>query len=131
MEPAMKKQVVQSPVAPAPIGPYSQAISIEAQRLAYLSGQVGIDPESGHLVEGVANQARQALENVKAVLDSAGLTMDNIVKTTIFLTDMRDFAVVNGVYGSYFAARPPARSTVQVAGLPLGAAVEIECIAAS
>ena len=131
MEPVMKKQVVRSPQAPAPIGPYSQAISVEAQRLVFLSGQVGLDPATSSLADGVTAQTHQALDNVKAVLDSAGMTMDHIVKTTIFLADMGDFAVVNGVYDSYFASRPPARSTVQVARLPLGALVEIECVAAS
>jgi 2-iminobutanoate/2-iminopropanoate deaminase len=126
------KQVIQSDAAPAPIGPYSQAVAVPAGRLVFLSGQLGLDPETGKLVsEGVGEQAAQAMRNVGAVLAAAGLGFEQVVKTTIYLLDMADFAKVNAVYGAHFIGRggPPARSTVAVAGLPLGARVEIECLA--
>ena len=116
--------------APKPFGgaPYNQAI--RAAGLVFCAGQVGLDPASGQMVEGgVDAQARRAMENLSAVLEAAGSSVDRIVKTTIFVTDLGDFAVVNAVYGSFFTADPPARSTVQVAGLPGGAVVEIEAIA--
>jgi 2-iminobutanoate/2-iminopropanoate deaminase len=97
--------------------------------MVFLSGQLGIDPAEGKLVEGVEAQARQALNNIRNVLDAAGLTLDDVVKTTIFLTDMKDFAVVNAVYGSFFTEPFPARSCVQVAALPAGGLVEIEVLA--
>jgi len=96
----------------------------------FCAGQVGLDPAAGTLVDGgVEAQARRAMENLSAVLEAAGSGIDRIVKTTIFVTDLGDFAAVNAVYGSFFAADPPARSTVQVAGLPAGAVVEIEAVA--
>jgi 2-iminobutanoate/2-iminopropanoate deaminase len=114
--------------APAPIGPYSQAVA--AGSFLFLSGQLGLDPSSGSLVPGgAAAQAVRALENLTAVLASAGLTPADIVKTTIFLTDMADFTAVNEAYGRFFGAGFPARSTVQVAALPKGGLVEIEAIA--
>jgi 2-iminobutanoate/2-iminopropanoate deaminase len=110
------------------IGPYSMAI--EAGDLAFISGQIPFDPETGKLVEGdISAQARQSLENVTAILDAAGLTFAHVVKTTIFLTDMGDFAAVNEVYKAYVGEPYPARSTVAVAALPMGAKVEIEMIA--
>lgn len=129
----MKRQVIQSPQAPEAIGPYSQAIAVEPSRLTFLSGQIPLDPGTGELVgAGDAKaQTRQVMENLKAVLGSAGLTFEDVVKTTIYLMDLADFAAVNEVYGGYFVNRPPARATVQVAALPKGALVEIECIAAS
>ena len=129
----MKRQVIQSPQAPEAIGPYSQAIAVEPQRLTFLSGQIALDPGSGEL-KGAGDagaQTTQVMENLKAVLASGGLTFSDVVKTTIYLVDLADFAAVNDVYAGYFVNRPPARATVQVAALPKGALVEIECIAAS
>jgi 2-iminobutanoate/2-iminopropanoate deaminase len=114
--------------APAPVGPYSQAICSDG--FVFCSGQVGLDPKTGKIVAGgVATEARQVLDNLTAVLASAGLTLSDIVKTTIFLVDISDFAAVNAVYGERMGVPPPARSTVAVAALPLGARVEIEAIA--
>jgi len=114
--------------APKPIGPYNQAIRTEG--LVFCSGQVAVDPAVGKLIDGdVAAQAKLAMENLGRVLKAAGVTYHHIVKTTIFLVDMNDFAAVNPVYGSFFGDVPPARSTVAVAALPLGARVEIEAIA--
>ena len=122
-----QRNVIQTQHAPAAIGPYSQAI--RAGNFLFASGQLGLDPQSGKLQEGVEAQARQALTNIQAVLQSAGSSIDRVVKTTIFLADMNDFAKVNAIYGDVFQQEPPARSTVQVAALPLGGLVEIEVIA--
>ena len=114
--------------APAAIGPYSQGIDTGAT--VYCSGQLGLDPASGTIVDGgVEAQANRAMRNLAAVLDAAGLTFANVVKTTIFLADMGDFAAVNGVYAGYMPVPPPARSTVEVAALPKGGLVEIEATA--
>ena len=122
-------QAVLAADAPAPIGPYSQAIRIGA--FLFCSGQIAIDPATGKLVnDDVAAQTRQVMNNIAAVLAAAGATFDNVVKTTIYLTEMSDFATVNPVYGERFGKTPPARSTVAVAALPLGSRVEIEVVAA-
>ena len=114
--------------APAAIGPYSQGIDTGAT--VYCSGQLGLDPATGTIVDGgVEAQANRAMRNLAAVLDAAGLTFANVVKTTIFLADMGDFAAVNGVYAGYMPVPPPARSTVEVAALPKGGLVEIEATA--
>ncbi len=119
---------VRSAGAPAPIGPYSQAI--RQGGFLFVSGQIGLDPATGGIVEGgVAAECRRTLENLRAVLTAAGLDFADVVRTTIYLTDLADFAVVNEVYGSYFAEPFPARATVGVASLPRGARVEIELIA--
>lgn len=123
----MTRQVITTTHAPAAIGPYSQAIKTDS--LVFASGQLGLDPQTGKLVEGVEAQARQALANLTAVLQTAGTSMDQIVKTTIFLANLADFAAVNAIYAQSFPGTPPARSTVQVAALPLGGLVEIEAIA--
>jgi len=124
----MKKEAINTQRAPAPVGPYSQAV--RAGNLLFLSGQIALDPATGQLVDGdVREHTKRIMENLKAVLEGAGATLDHVVKTTIFLTDMGDFAAVNEVYGSYFAAVPPARSCVQVAALPKGVPIEIEMIA--
>lgn len=116
--------------APAAIGPYSQAIDSGAG-LVFVSGQLPIDPATGAFPEGgVKEQTRQSLTNARAILESAGLGLANVVKTTVFLADMADFAAMNEVYASFFAAPFPARSAVAVKDLPKGALVEIECIAA-
>ena len=121
------KKVIATDKAPKAIGPYSQAI--EADGLVFTSGQLGLIPETGELAEGVEAQARQALMNIKAVLAEAGLTMDNVVKTTVLLADMADFAAVNAIYAEFFTEGSyPARSAFQVATLPKGGLVEIETI---
>jgi 2-iminobutanoate/2-iminopropanoate deaminase len=123
------KKVIFSEQAPAAIGPYSQAI--EVNNLLFLSGQLPADPKTGNLAEGgVKEQTKQVFENIKSVLSAAGLTTDNIVKTTVFLADMSLFAEMNEVYASYFNGNFPARSAFAVKSLPKGALVEIECIAA-
>jgi 2-iminobutanoate/2-iminopropanoate deaminase len=122
------KNTIATANAPAAVGPYSQAI--KANGFIFTAGQLGLDPQSGKLVsEDVADQTRQAMLNLKAVLEAAGSGLDAVVKTTIFLADINDFKTVNGVYATFFEADPPARSTVQVAALPLGGLVEIETIA--
>lgn len=121
-------QAIRSDEAPAPIGPYSQAILAGSE--LFCSGQVAIDPGTGELVEGnAAAQAERALRNLGAVLQAAQLGFEDVVKTTIFLVDMADFTAVNEVYAGFFGATKPARSTVAVAGLPKGARVEVEAIA--
>jgi 2-iminobutanoate/2-iminopropanoate deaminase len=124
----MPRTAISTPQAPAAIGPYSQAI--RADGYLFCSGQLGLDPATGELVAGgVAAQAEQSLRNLGAVLESAGLTFSDVVKTTIFLADIADFATVNAVYGRFVTDPPPARSTVAVAALPKGGRVEIEAIA--
>ncbi len=123
----MKKQAIHTGKAPAAVGPYSQAIS--AGNLMITSGQIPLDPATGALVEGdITVQTARVLDNLRAVLAEAGMSFDNVMKTTVFLTDINDFAAMNGVYATYFTEPYPARSAVQVAALPKGAAVEIECI---
>ncbi|PKL23612.1 MAG: reactive intermediate/imine deaminase [Spirochaetae bacterium HGW-Spirochaetae-3] len=124
----MSKTVIATASAPAAIGPYSQAIKSGAH--IFCSGQLGIDPATGELAVGVRAQAERSLLNMKAIAEAAGATLDSVVKTTIFLADMADFAVVNEVYGSFFKGEKPARSTIAVAGLPKGGLVEIEAILA-
>lgn len=122
------KQKISTSNAPAAIGPYSQAV--KAGDTLYLSGQIGMNPATGELVSAdVKEQTAQALKNMKAVLAAAGATTDNVVKTTVFLTDMADFQAVNAVYAETFASDAPARSCVAVAALPKGARVEVEAIA--
>ena len=122
------KKIIATEKAPAAIGPYSQAI--DCGTFLITSGQVPIDPATGELVPGgVTEQARQSLRNIKAILAQAGLTMDHVVKTTVFLKNMSDFAAMNAVYAEFFTeGQYPARSAVEVAALPKGALVEIECI---
>ena len=122
------KQVIHTDKAPAAIGPYSQAIQIG--QLLFTSGQVPIDPETGAIVEGgIQEQARQSLNNIKAILNAAGTNMGAVVKTTVFLQDMNDFAAMNEVYAEFFQEPYPARSAVQVGRRPKDALVEIEAIA--
>jgi 2-iminobutanoate/2-iminopropanoate deaminase len=124
------KKIISTNEAPAAIGPYSQAV--RSERLLFCSGQIPLDPKSGQIVSGdIAAQTRRVLDNIAAVLRAERLNFDNVVKTTIFLTDLGDFQTVNEIYSSYFKQGPPARSTVQVSALPKGANVEIEVIAAS
>lgn len=124
----MKKEAVVTKQAPAAIGPYSQAIKING--LVFASGQIPLSPQTGDLVgEDVASQTRQCLDNVAALLAASGTGLDRVVKTTVFITDMADFPIVNEVYATYFTEVPPARSCVAVVALPRGAKVEIEVIA--
>jgi len=124
----MKREVIATRKAPAAVGPYSQAIRVGD--LVFTAGQLAIDPAIGKLVEGgIEKQTRQVLRNIAAVLEVAGSSLSNVVKTTVFLKDMGDFKAMNGVYAEFFAKEPPARSTVEVANLPLGALVEIDAIA--
>jgi 2-iminobutanoate/2-iminopropanoate deaminase len=122
------KEPISTKGAPAAIGPYSQAI--RAAGLVFLSGQIPLDPATGQIVEGdTAAQTERVMKNLAAVLDAAGCTFDDVVRTTIFLTNLADFQAVNECYGRYFQAAAPARATVQVAALPRGAKVEIDAIA--
>ena len=123
------KVVIETAAAPKAIGPYSQAI--KANGFLFISGQIPIEPETGQMtaVDAVA-QTKQAMDNLGAILKAEGLSFSEVVKTTIYLTDLTDFARVNEAYGEYFESAPPARATVQVAALPKGAKVEIEAIAA-
>ncbi len=124
----MKKKVIQTEKAPKAIGPYSQAI--QAGNFLFLSGQIPLDPKTGELVKGdIGRQTQQVLENIKGVLESQKLGMEDVVKVTIFLKNIGDFSRVNEVYGTYFPSSPPARSTVEVARLPRDADIEIEAIA--
>jgi 2-iminobutanoate/2-iminopropanoate deaminase len=124
------KEVILTQNAPAAIGPYSQAIRVSGSQMLFTSGQLGVDPQSGAFVsDDVAQQAKQALHNLAAILEASGFTKSQVVKTTIFLKDMNTFATVNEVYGAYFNENPPARSTVEVARLPKDAKVEIEAVA--
>ncbi len=124
----MTKRIVKSDSAPAPIGPYSQAV--EMGDFLFCSGQIGLNAETGEVVSGgVKEQTEQVMLNIGAVLAAADMKFEHVVKTTIFLTNMADFTTVNEVYGRHFSKNPPARSTVAVAGLPKGVKVEIEVIA--
>lgn len=124
----MMKKVISTGKAPSSIGPYSQAIQVG--NLVYTSGQIPIDPATGAFVEGgIKEQTRRSLLNVKAVLEEAGLTMGDVVKTTVFMADMNDFADMNSVYAEFFSEPYPARSAVAVKTLPKGALVEIEVVA--
>jgi 2-iminobutanoate/2-iminopropanoate deaminase len=123
-----KRDAVHSEAAPKAVGPYSQGL--KAGGFLFTSGQIPLDPATGKLVAGgIDEQTRRVMENLRAVLAAGGATFDDIVKTTIYLTNLSDFATVNTIYASYFGSTPPARSTVQVAALPLGASVEIDLIA--
>ena len=123
----MTRHAIATSGTPGAIGPYSQAIAMDC--LVFCSGQLGLDPATGNLVDGVEAQAERSMQNLTAVLAAAGLSMTDVVKTTVFLADMGDFAAVNAVYGRFMPDPPPARSTVAVAGLPKGGLVEIEAIA--
>jgi len=126
----MARKVLHSDAAPKAIGPYSQAVQVDPGRTAFLSGQIALDPETNELVQGdVAAQTVRVMENLKAVLGSAGLDFSHVVRCTIYCVDLGDFAKINEAYGRYFPGSPPARATVQVAALPRGARVEIDAIA--
>ncbi len=124
----MKREVIATEKAPAAVGPYSQAIRVGD--FVFTAGQLAIDPATGKLAEGgIEEQTRQVLRNIAAVLEAAGSSLDKVVKTTVFLKDMSDFKAMNQVYGEFFAGEPPARLTVEVADLALGALLEIDAIA--
>jgi 2-iminobutanoate/2-iminopropanoate deaminase len=124
------RRSLHSDQAPKAIGPYSQAVEIEPGRLVFLSGQTPLDPATGELIQGdVKAQTERVMENLREVLKAGGLDFTHVVRCGVFLVDMADFAAMNEVYGRYFPGKPPARTTVQVAGLPKGARVEIDCIA--
>jgi 2-iminobutanoate/2-iminopropanoate deaminase len=123
------KRVIATSKAALPVGPYSQAI--EANGMVFVAGEKGIDPVTGRIVEGgIAAETRQTLENVRVILEEAGLTLDHAVRSVVYLTDMGQFAAMNAVYAEYFCTAPPPRSCVQVSALPAGAHVEIEITAA-
>ena len=125
----MTRQIISTDMAPAAIGPYSQAIRFEG-KLIYTAGQIPLDPATGQIVGGtIAEQTERVIRNLAGILDAAGSSLNSVVKTTVFLKSMSDFADMNEVYGRYFGANPPARSTVEVSRLPKDVLVEIECLA--
>jgi len=128
----MARKTIHSDSAPKAIGPYSQAVQVDAGKMVFLSGQVPLDPATGAMVEGdIEAQTVRVMENLRAVLAAAGLDFSHVVRCGIFLTNLGDFTRVNEVYGRYFTGAPPARATVQVSALPKGAQVEIDAIAVS
>ncbi|MFT5193616.1 MAG: 2-iminobutanoate/2-iminopropanoate deaminase [Cellvibrionaceae bacterium] len=122
----MSKEIIATENAPAAVGPYSQAVKVGS--MVYTSGQIGLNPDGSGMADGLEAQAHQVLKNLSAVLEAAGSSLGNVVKTTVFLSDINDYKVVNGIYAEYFTGAPPARSAVEVANLPLGALVEVEAI---
>lgn len=124
----MDKQIIKTDKAPKPVGPYSQAV--KAGNLIFVAGQVAIDPKTGTLIQGdIKDQTRRVLENIKAVLEAASLSMDHVVKSSVFLKNIADFSKMNDVYATYFRSGPPARTTVQAGNLPPGAEIEIDVVA--
>ncbi|HXC93194.1 MAG TPA: RidA family protein [Geobacteraceae bacterium] len=126
----MKKDIISTDKAPSAIGPYSQGVRVDG--FIFFSGQIPIEPATGEVVKGeISIQAEQVMQNIEALLEASGICFDNVVKSTIFLTDLADFGVVNDIYGRRFKAPYPARSTVQVSALPKGVDIEIEVVAVS
>jgi len=123
----MVKKIVSTDQAPAAVGPYSQAI--QSDNLVFISGQIPLNPATNSINGDIQSQTKQVLENISGILSSCGLSLDNVVKTTVFLKDLNDFSSINEVYGQYFKDNLPARSTIEVSGIPKGALVEIEAIA--
>lgn len=124
----MKKRIIQTDQAPAAIGPYSQAVRVD--NFLYTSGQIALDPQSGEFLSGeIEQETERTIENISAILKAGGLSLDNVIKTTAYLTDLSHFARMNHIYEKYFSGNKPARACVQVAALPKGAKVEIEAIA--
>lgn len=124
----MSKRIIHTTHAPAAVGPYSQAVGIGS--LVYTAGQIPLDPQTGKMIDGdISAQTERALTNLQAVLEAAGSSLENVIKTTVFLQDMGEFGAMNAVYARFFGENPPARSAVEVAALPLGARVEIEAVA--
>lgn len=127
----MSKQIVHTDGAPVAIGPYSQAVRVSCGELLFTAGQIPIDPETGEVVAGgIGEQTRRVLENLKAVVEAGGSSFGRVLKVTVFLAEMNDFAAMNEVYGEYFTEDPPARSAVQAARLPKDVRIEVECVAA-
>jgi 2-iminobutanoate/2-iminopropanoate deaminase len=125
------KQAIQTDKAPAAIGPYSQAVRVDCRSLVFCSGQIPLDPKTGEIVgETAADQCRQALDNLRAVIEAAGGDLSKVVRTTVYLADMNDFAAVNDVYAGYFGGTAPARAAMQVARLPRDVRIEIDAIVA-
>ena len=125
------KKVISSELAPKAVGPYSQAVLFDSKFRMELSGQIGVNPKTGKLVEGgIEAETEQVLTNIKSVLSEVGWSLKNVVKARVYLTDMKDYAVVNGIYSKYFNDSPPARVALAVKQLPIGALIEIECTAA-
>jgi len=125
----VNRKIISTDQAPAAIGPYSQGVVAEGS-LIFTAGQIPINPKTGELVRGdIQTQSRQVLDNLKAVLEASGAGLENVVKTTVFLSDMNDFAAMNEIYAEYFPQNPPARSAVQVARLPKDVRIEVECVA--
>ena len=123
----MKREIVETKKAPAAVGPYSQAV--KANGMLFISGQLGINPDSGDFLDGIENQVEQSLKNIEAILKAANSSLDKVVKATVFLKDMHDFDLMNKVYAKFFSKDPPARCCVEVSRLPMDAKVEIEVIA--
>lgn len=130
MDKSISVKVIKTEKAPKAIGPYSQGIKLEGLGLIFTAGQIPLDPKTGEMVSGgMEKETRQILENIKAVLEQTGSGLSKVVKTTVYLKDMKDFPLMNQVYAEYFKENPPARTTVQVAELPKGAKIEIEAVA--
>lgn len=126
----MPKSIIQTENAPRAVGPYSQAVKLEGESLIFASGQIALEPKTGDRVHGgIVQETRQVLENLKAVLEAGGSSLEKIVKTTVFLHSMDDFGVMNEIYSQYFKTDPPARSTIEVSRLPKGMKIEIEAVA--
>jgi len=126
----MARKVIETSLAPKPVGTYSQGVV--AGNLLFSAGQIGINPQSGELVRGdFASEVRQVFHNLQAVLSASNMTLDNVVKFHVYMTDLNQFDTVNRIFSEYFESEPPARTAVQVAGLPKGANIEIECIASA
>ena len=126
----MNKKIVSTSKAPGAVGPYSQAVVIEEHNLIFVSGQIGMNPQTKEIARGgTTEETKQALENLKNILEACGSCLDKVVKTTVFMKDLDDFGLMNEAYSSFFKENPPARSTVEVEGLPKGAKIEIEAIA--
>jgi 2-iminobutanoate/2-iminopropanoate deaminase len=130
MDKSISAKVIQTEKAPKAIGPYSQGIKLEGLGLIFTAGQIPLDPKTGEMVSGgIEKETRKVLENVKGVLEEAGSGLSKVVKTTVYLKDMKDFPLMNQIYAEYFKENPPARTTVQVTELPRGAKIEIEAVA--
>ena len=126
----MPRSIIQTENAPRAVGPYSQAVKLEGESLIFVSGQIALDPKSGDKIhDGIAQETRQVFENLKAILEAAGSSLEKVVKTTVFLQSMDDFGVMNEIYSQYFKTDPPARATIEVSRLPKGMKVEIEVVA--